>query len=333
MSFQSATITRKADVIPGGQKKPNQDSYASKVQATATVPTAMFAVCDGHGKHGHKASVLVARHLQESDMCVKDLRWKLASELKDAERRLEVDFEMELSGTTAVVVVIQSDGITCANIGDSRAILGRRSKVGGSIQYTARSEDHTPSVPSEKQRITSEYGDDAISRATDARGEPVGPERVWLAGGSGLGLAMTRSLGDIEGKKAGVSPVPEFRTAEHAVGDSCIILASDGLWDMIESEEALSIAMQAHTPHTAATKLKKLALERWKIEEGAVVDDITLTVVFLQSVKSDPAAKERGLPDQHGRPGRDWRMLSPHMQRRSSSSIMSPGLERTVVHF
>jgi hypothetical protein len=31
--FQGATITRKADVLPGMKKKPNQDSYTSKVQA------------------------------------------------------------------------------------------------------------------------------------------------------------------------------------------------------------------------------------------------------------------------------------------------------------
>ena len=65
---------------------------ASQVQASlgwdaSVVPTAMFAVCDGHGKHGHKASVLVARHLQESDMADKDVRLKLGAALQDAEKR------------------------------------------------------------------------------------------------------------------------------------------------------------------------------------------------------------------------------------------------------
>jgi serine/threonine protein phosphatase PrpC len=204
----------------------------------------MFAVCDGHGKHGHKASVLVARHLQETDMANKDVKWKMGAALQSAEKRLMEEEEMELSGTTCVAVVIQPSAITCANVGDSRAVLGRRVGPGpyGGITCTPLSVDHTPEVASEKYRITAKYGEDAVSRATDEHGRGVGPLRVWLpARGEchGLGLAMTRSLGDIRGKEVGVLAAPEFKTVPHESGDSILILASDGLWDMISSEESI----------------------------------------------------------------------------------------------
>ena len=74
ISFKSSTITRKADTPPDRAPKPNQDAYTCKVQATCAHPTAMFAVADGHGVNGHKASWLVAHHLQSSSVAVEDIR-------------------------------------------------------------------------------------------------------------------------------------------------------------------------------------------------------------------------------------------------------------------
>ena len=241
-----------------------------------------------------------------------------------------MDEEMQLSGTTAVVVVIQPTAITCANVGDSRAILGRRVLGESSgITCTPLSLDQTPELAKERYRITSRYGEDTVSRATDESGREVGPLRVWLPEGvgNGLGLAMTRSLGDIQGKEVGVIPTPEFQNVGHQAGDSCIILASDGLWDMISSEEALRFAMQEASPFHAATKLKKIALQRWNKEEGAAVDDITLTVVFLQTTRAavaTAAPASHSLPTQHGRPAPDWSLAGGMREhRRSSSTVMS----------
>ena len=73
-SFKSSTLTRKADTPPDRPPKPNQDAFTCKIQANTAHPTAMFVVADGHGVNGHKASWLVAHHLQGSSMAVEDTR-------------------------------------------------------------------------------------------------------------------------------------------------------------------------------------------------------------------------------------------------------------------
>ena len=61
-----------------------------------------------------------------------------------------------------------------------------------------------------------------------------------------------------------------------------LILASDGVWEFIESQEAVAIC-QAKSPNaTAATKaLIKESAARWKSAEGTYRDDITAIVVFF----------------------------------------------------
>ena len=59
-------------------------------------------------------------------------------------------------------------------------------------------------------------------------------------------------------------------------------MASDGLWDMVSSEEAVEIAMKQGSAHSAATALRKVAIKRWTADEGAPLDDITITVVNFQ---------------------------------------------------
>ena len=51
------------------------------------------------------------------------------------------------AGTTACVVFITKDYIFCANSGDSRAVLCNNGNAIG------LSEDHKPTLPTEKQRI------------------------------------------------------------------------------------------------------------------------------------------------------------------------------------
>ena len=97
------------------------------------------------------------------------------------------------SGTTATVCLIR-DGIELAigHVGDSRAILCRE---GYAIQL---SEDHAPDNHREKERIKRRGG--VISHNSQG---------VWQVNGR---LSMTRSLGDVELKKYGVTADPFITT-------------------------------------------------------------------------------------------------------------------------
>lgn len=85
-----------------------------------------------------------------------------------------------------------------ANLGDSRAVMYRvtpKERLAIELSY-----DHKPTRTDERERIEKLGG--KIYRLTHD-GVQVGPPRVW-ADEEGPGIAMTRSLGDLEGKKIGL---------------------------------------------------------------------------------------------------------------------------------
>lgn len=110
-----------------------------------------------------------------------------------------------------------------------------------------------------------------------------GPARVWRHSyGLGPGLAMSRSIGDHAVAEIGVFAEPEITETGITVEDKCIILASDGVWEFISSQEAVSIVHKHSKNATAACKaLIAEASARWKREEGNYRDDITAIVCLL----------------------------------------------------
>lgn len=142
--------------------------------------------------------------------------------LDDRMRELpEVQSGEDKSGSTAVCVMISPEHVFFANCGDSRGILCRKGEVAFSTQ------DHKPINPEEKARIQNAGGSVMIQRVNGS-------------------LAVSRALGDFEYKNVQgkgpceqlVSPEPEIieieRTAEE---DEFVILACDGIWDVMSNEE------------------------------------------------------------------------------------------------
>jgi len=67
----------------------------------------------------------------------------------------------------------------------------------------------------------------------------VGPLRVW-ADDEGPGIAMTRTLGDLQAKKIGLISEPEIESIElNPVTDKFIVIGSDGIWDVMTSAEVV----------------------------------------------------------------------------------------------
>lgn len=61
-----------------------------------------------------------------------------------------------------------------------------------------------------------------------------------------------------------------------------LIVASDGLWEWMDSEEAVSIAWQYPTAQAAAEALTEMAQREWAVRyRGRTCDDITVAVAFL----------------------------------------------------
>uniref|UniRef100_A0A8C6U0X4 protein-serine/threonine phosphatase n=1 Tax=Neogobius melanostomus TaxID=47308 RepID=A0A8C6U0X4_9GOBI len=128
---------------------------------------------------------------------------------------------LDRSGSTAVCVLLSPSHLYFINCGDSRAVLCRDGTVGFSTQ------DHKPNNPREKERIQKAGGSVMIQRVNGS-------------------LAVSRALGDydykcVDGKgptEQLVSPEPEVCVLERVdEGDEFIVLACDGIWDVMSNEE------------------------------------------------------------------------------------------------
>ncbi|KAH7435507.1 hypothetical protein KP509_06G067500 [Ceratopteris richardii] len=175
-------------------------------------------------------------------------------------------------GTTAVVAVVGSRQIVVANCGDSRAVLSR----GG--QAVALSTDHKPEREDETHRIEAAGG------------------RVICWDGYRVGgfLALSRAIGDRYLKRYVISE-PEVTCVQRNEEDEVLILASDGIWDVLSNEYACEIARKAlaaakkkrenrtfspgedPAAATAAAMLAKLAYNKGS------KDNISVVVVDLKS--------------------------------------------------
>ena len=142
---------------------------------------------------------------------------------------------MKESGTTATVLYVTNLALVLANVGDSRAIM--TAWTGDMLVAAQLSVDHIASAPQEQALVESKGG--SISRSG-------GIERVQGR------LAVTRSLGDVKlapflsrEPHVFVATKADFFALCGTDKRSCfIILASDGLWDVMSNQEAIDLAWQ-----------------------------------------------------------------------------------------
>jgi len=141
----------------------------------------------------------------------------------------EVKFsDSEHMGTTACVVYITKEkdltgfnsyrkAVYCGNVGDSRCV------VVNNFSAKRLSYDHKASDPSEIERVTSAGG--------------------VIFGGRVFGqLMLTRAIGDYALKKYGVISTPYMNKYFVSEKDKYLILASDGVWDVINDDEMFRLS-------------------------------------------------------------------------------------------
>lgn len=124
------------------------------------------------------------------------------------------------SGASVVTCLVTPSDIVIGHAGDCRAVLH---KGGIAVPLT---NDHKASREDERERIEALGG-----HVDDFTG-------TWRVQGI---MAVTRGLGD-QHLKEYISPVPETRVLEACGDDDFIVLATDGLWDVVTSEEAVAVA-------------------------------------------------------------------------------------------
>ncbi|KAH8939868.1 hypothetical protein BDL97_15G058500 [Sphagnum fallax] len=184
------------------------------------------------------------------------------------------------SGTTAVTVLKQGKHLVIGNVGDSRAIMGTRDENGilKAIQLTV---DLKPNLPQEADRIREYKG-----RVFALHDEPE-VSRVWLPYDDSPGLAMARAFGDFCLKDYGVISVPEMSYRQLTERDLFIVLASDGIWDVLSNDEVVHIVASAPTRSTAARALVESAVRVWRLKyPTSKVDDCAVVCLYLDDPDS-----------------------------------------------
>ena len=262
--------------------KTNQDSYlikADKINSGEIEYT--FGVFDGHGLQGHFVSQAIKQFFTNCsyfDFKTQPMILSVFSSLSSNINSSKY-FDTMDSGSTVILVHINSKKIISINCGDSRAILiTKKNKRYNNVIELSR--DHKPDLPEEKIRIERSGG-----RIDKIFG--MGPYRVWFKNEDYPGLAMSRSIGDRLAHKIGVSDIPEIK--EFSIEDTtplAIVLASDGVWEFMKNEEVSDIVYrfeESKDANTCARKIVERARQIWE-KTGFAIDDITCVVVFFKEI-------------------------------------------------
>lgn len=258
-------------------------------------------IFDGHGPWGHFVAKRVRELMPLSLLC----NWQEAIVEASLDTDLDLEFDKRFnlwkdaylkacasvdrelehyrkidsfySGTTGLTIVRQGDLLVVANVGDSRAVLATTSDDGSLIPFQLTL-DFKPNIPQEAERIVQCNG-----RVFCLDDEP-GVHRVWLPNEESPGLAMSRAFGDYCLKDFGLISVPEVTRRQITVRDQFIVLASDGVWDVISNEEAIVIVSSAPDREKSAKRLVECAVRAWKLKRrGIATDDISAICLFLHN--------------------------------------------------
>ena len=95
------------------------------------------------------------------------------------------------SGSTYVSVIYIPERLISANIGDSRAVLGRYDKENGKYKSIDLTHEHKPTEEDETKRI---IDNDGKNQPFIDEGEFIGPSREWVKEDDFPSLNMTRSF-------------------------------------------------------------------------------------------------------------------------------------------
>ncbi|XP_010939101.1 probable protein phosphatase 2C 78 [Elaeis guineensis] len=285
-----------------------------------TSPSATFVgVFDGHG--GPEASRFVNNHLFPHLHKFASEQGGISAEvIRKAFDATEEEFlhlvkrswpsrpQIASVGSCCLVGAIADDVLYVANLGDSRAVLGRRGPDGKAVVAERLSRDHNVAEEEVRKELAELHPDDSHIVVYN-RG-------VWRIKGI---IQVSRSIGDVYLKKPDfcrdplfqqfVCPIPLKRpvmTAEpsiktHKLGpqDLFLIFASDGLWEQLSDEVAVDMVFK--NPRSGiARRLVKAALNEAakkremryddlkKIEKGTrrhIHDDITVIVIYLDQCR------------------------------------------------
>ena len=253
-----SVVSGYGEVAVKGRRREMEDAHTIIADFRGNSSEFFAGVYDGHG--GRKTADYLARYLH------KNLRNELDAGFT-AERAIDHAFEITdtqvtregiIDGSTVVIAYIQNETLFVGNAGDARAVLSRNGKP------IRLSHDHKADDPDEVKRIRKAGGFVTSEYQTEI-------PRV-----NGI-LAISRSIGDHGVELDGfISHEPFITNTKLGPTDKSLILACDGVWDVLSDSAAVDIVDGIGDPKEAAIALKDEALNR---RSG---DNISVIVIKLK---------------------------------------------------
>lgn len=240
-----------------GRREVMEDGYGFMLDIHGDPKQAFFTVIDGHG--GRAAAEYVARNLGRN--IVKELG-NVGDGGVQLEQVMRVGYQVTdkeflsqgvSSGACTASVLLKDSELHVANAGDCRVVLSRNG-VADSL-----TNDHRLSREDERRRI-----ENAGAFVHYCNG-------AWRVQGS---LAVSRAIGDLHLKEWIISE-PETKRLSLTADCEFLIMASDGLWDKINVQEAVDVVSRNKNSVESCKKLIDISSSRGNM------DDITVMVINL----------------------------------------------------
>jgi serine/threonine protein phosphatase PrpC len=257
-----------------GKRPQNEDKHNIIINITnqdkTLQPINFYSIYDGHG--GKAISTYLSQKFPDY-FTKKTVQYPLTSKYisttyKSIINDLDVNYSKQVMqcGATCLAVIEYNHNnyryIDILNTGDSRCVLCSDTKA------VAKTMDHKPNWPQERERIT-KLGGKIVFDGYD-----------WRIGD----LSVSRAFGDRDAKPY-VTAKPDIFRHKIKKLDRFIILACDGFWDVFNNQDAVNLVLEScydlkkgkrvNSKFNIAKKLAEYALEKGS------TDNITIIVVFF----------------------------------------------------
>lgn len=185
------------------------------------------------------------------------------------------------AGCTSVVAVVRGRTLYVANAGDSRCVLCR------SGQAVDMSVDHKPTQEEERNRILKAGGFISDGRVNGC-------------------LALSRAIGDLEFKRSYelapeeqvVTAYPEVRKLELSREDDFLILACDGIWDVLSSQACVDFVKQKLAAGVPLKAVCEALCDRCMAQDtrgsGIGCDNMTVVIVKIKPARAADGGRRGG---------------------------------------
>ena len=230
-----------------------------------------YGIYDGHG--GKEVSDFLSKNLPHYFL-KKNLIYPISKKyiksiydhIQNVLRNNHKNIAFRQGSTCLVVIQYEKNNVQWLNVlntGDSRAVICRNNFA------HPLTKDHKPGWPEERHRIEKMGG------------------KIYLDGPDyRIGdLSVSRAFGDIEASPFVIHMPDIFKFKLDKTDDKFIILACDGLWDKVESQDAVNFVLLRCFDHTTMKRINKKLniadeLARYALKKHST-DNISIIVVFF----------------------------------------------------